>query len=748
MSAPEHRRKRVKIDIACDTCRAKKVRCDGVRPVCGYCYKKPSRRDGCRYITDDPSEKQDNAQIQPKSNEDAQSMPRVVGVPPPPPPPGPAFEILSHTAATFREVHGQTLEPIPNHHRPSLSSNSPAGSTPAKSLVDGPRGLMNPSLSSDNPSLTGVDSMTAVVDDDSNTQEFFGSSSAGSFTAQIKKAIDARLGYSADGPRAYSSPSGLANSTGGSAWPKNDLHYVLPPRRQVDSLMEQYWTYVDPLYPFLDKKSWIVTYNALFAGTGIDTDERTFVASLNVILALATQLVEDLQPAERDRLGNDYFQRARALLPLDPWHSNSVELIQHLLLTIQYLQSTNHPHQTWMLVGSAVRTAQSLGLHLPETTIGLEPRRQDLLRRLWYGCVLMDRIVSVTHGRPAMVSGQLSTAVPMHISTAPILNEGGWRHDDDVNPSFFFKSVRLYDIMHRIMIAFYGGRERNGGSRDSSQPPSSAGENSEAEGESLDTILQLDRSLTAWERDMPAHLQYDRLDTIDDPICRRQTVILRIRFLHARILLLRPTVARWCFRLSERDTRRDSLQTRLVEQSAQFCVSTAQNIISILLEYQPRDGTVGFLPSWWYRVYYLYSAATILIAARLRPRAFPTVDINQSWSQAMSVLQDHEHISPSARRCLAALQILSAKMMQFAPVDESPEQPHADGERVQHEDKTSQDDRLPHEQADGPRLFDNHSVFMANNGSSLADLEGTNFDFNVQDPSWFNDMHSAWELLQ
>jgi hypothetical protein len=32
MPASEHRRKRVKIDTACNTCRAKKVRCDGVRP--------------------------------------------------------------------------------------------------------------------------------------------------------------------------------------------------------------------------------------------------------------------------------------------------------------------------------------------------------------------------------------------------------------------------------------------------------------------------------------------------------------------------------------------------------------------------------------------------------------------------------------------------------------------------------------------------------------------------------------------
>lgn len=43
-------------------------------------------------------------------------------------------------------------------------------------------------------------------------------------------------------------------------------------------------------------------------------------------------------------------------------------------------------------MGAAVRTAQSLGLHLPETSAEVEDERErELWRRVWYGCVLMDR---------------------------------------------------------------------------------------------------------------------------------------------------------------------------------------------------------------------------------------------------------------------------------------------------------------------------------------------------------------------
>ena len=95
--------------------------------------------------------------------------------------------------------------------------------------------------------------------------------------------------------------------------------------------------------------------------------------------------------------------RAQDLLPLSPWHPASVELVQYLLLTSQYLQSTNHPHQTWMVVGSAIRTAQSVGLHLVETSAAQELEDRELLRRIWYGCVLMDRYVD--HYRSSAVVG-------------------------------------------------------------------------------------------------------------------------------------------------------------------------------------------------------------------------------------------------------------------------------------------------------------------------------------------------------
>jgi hypothetical protein len=236
--------------------------------------------------------------------------------------------------------------------------------------------------------------MTAVVDEGASTGEFFGKSSAGSFTAQIKKAIDVRLGRFITNSQDIA--SSVSRSAGGiistTSAPSTALSYVLPPRRQADHLMELYWFYVDPLYPFLDRERWSRAYNAIFAGTTMQLDERVFMATVNIIFALSTQLLESQSLAQREQSSEAFFQRAQELLPMNPWEPGSLELVQCLLVTSQYLQSTYNPHQTWMVIGSAIRMAQGLGLHLPETSSGRSDLgERELLRRIWYGCILMDR---------------------------------------------------------------------------------------------------------------------------------------------------------------------------------------------------------------------------------------------------------------------------------------------------------------------------------------------------------------------
>lgn len=313
--------------------------------------------------------------------------------------------------------------------------------------------------------------------------------------------------------------------------------------------------------------------------------------------------------------------------------------------------------------------------------------------------------------------------------------------------SFFVESVRLYEIIHQTMIAFYGG---SGARPKAKESHSTEHENLDGEDEDLDKVVRLDRSLSRWENRLPNHLRWNLLETTQDEISQRQAVILRMRFLHARILLLRPLLSRFCLAQSPAENAKidDTLQARFVEQGALFCVSTAQSIIAALLKHQTLNSTVGLLPAWWYRVYYVYSAATVLIAATLRPEVFLAADIGRSWGQAISVLKAHEKFGQSARRCVAALHILSSKILQAVPSGAitsamaNRKGPPGVNEEVQPDGMydASADPELPDLLQ---RLADEFAPPIADlNQHDLAE-----FNFDVNDLSWLTDMQVAWELL-
>jgi hypothetical protein len=230
--------------------------------------------------------------------------------------------------------------------------------------------------------------------------EHFGSSSSSAFTGQIKAVINARSGgvshpqTPAATPMVDVSLFPSAQDDAATAVMPNGLDYDLPPRRRADQLVQAYWSLLHPLFPVLSRIQFMSSYAALFAGTTIDTNERVLLSTLNVIFAMSVQMQESLEPLERERLSGKYFQRAHNLLPSPVWETGSIELIQCLLLMSQYLQCTNKSLQTWMVVGSAVRIAQGLGLHHAKIWDAPSPNENHALeRRIWQSCITMDRYV-------------------------------------------------------------------------------------------------------------------------------------------------------------------------------------------------------------------------------------------------------------------------------------------------------------------------------------------------------------------
>lgn len=363
------------------------------------------------------------------------------------------------------------------------------------------------------------------------SHEYFGGSSAGSFVSQVRAAVSQKMNIADQ--RSFSREM-ISDSdpieAGIQRLPQTPVDFVLPSRRKADELLDLYWEVVYPLYPYLDKSETILKYRDLWNESSHYDDDATFICGLNVIFALSSQLMGETH--QRENSAKVFLERAKSLLDL--WQSGSFQTIQVCLLLGQYFQSTNDPHQCWTIIGMAIRTAQSLGLHLPETSERTtSPRKRELLRKVWHGCIIMDRVSSMTYGRPTTIGKDLAAAVPR-----PLGIDEDQLGDFGLVPTpsgpslidFFVETLGLYEILYDILTSFYS----------SSMTEDIIGEGRWARyfgGSEPDTkwgpsVPAIDRRLIRWEANLPAHLKTERpsnrLKT--NKYYDRQALILRQRY--------------------------------------------------------------------------------------------------------------------------------------------------------------------------------------------------------------------------
>ena len=370
----------------------------------------------------------------------------------------------------------------------------------------------------------------AVLDSE---QGFYGGSSAASFVRQLKKAVDTKI----KSPPTPSPSTTILDQVQLSMLapdqinrPRANINYVLPPRKVADALLDLYWVKVHTLYPFLDVQEATFAYQALWTGHGPGSDEPMFLCILNVIFALSCQLSDTIRPEQREASADVFFYRAREMLNFDMLQLGTFQSVQSFLLLSQYLQSTNDPHQCWLVVGIAIRTAQSLGLHLPETSAHVDsPRHRELIRKIWHGCVVMDRITSMVYGRPTMISKQSAAAVPLPLPIDEEYLETGPPQgllDPERKPAimdFFIQTLGLYSLMNEILSNFY---EPFAQENEDDAYDLYFGYSSKREGRQ--SVIDLDRKLNLWNRRLPLHLR-SRDDTRGEGIFWRQSNILHSR---------------------------------------------------------------------------------------------------------------------------------------------------------------------------------------------------------------------------
>ncbi|CCX33498.1 Similar to Uncharacterized transcriptional regulatory protein C3C7.04; acc. no. O14130 [Pyronema omphalodes CBS 100304] len=792
--------KRRKVATACDECRQRKSKCDGVKPSCGPCERKGRSPGRCTYQNDL------TRTVSQSYIEELEARIRILeggradGAPTEPwktPAPNGERQYFSPDYQRYETAN----RPLPPHHPPPQQGTDPA--TPnAISLprIDHPSPMGPPALSPMDMSSTrqlppttpqmsvatpgyvtgpsnelpfqeethtrrysqsmpppvpvqikeGADAMGASTGDDEiegENESFFGTSSTLSFMKQIKRTVVIKRTSSAS-PQDFHvrTPTGNVEGLPAKRRRKEDddfledlEDFVLPPRSTADHLVECYWIWVHSLYPFLHRPTFMRTYQQLFdysVTNGEGNPEarppgRMFRCVLNLVFAFGCQFSPSIAPSRRDSSSDVFFKRSRLLLHVDILGSGSILLVQALLLMGQYLQSTKYPNRCWNVVGLAIRVAQGLGLHLDSTSVNRKNIvEREIWRRVWHGCILMDRIVSMTFGRPSMISLHSQVTLPLEVDDEHIQAESTICEQPEGRPSrisFFIQTLKLYDILGEILAYFY----------DSSGSKCSLSTNEKAD-DYYQSLLRLDRRLLDFQRELPPFLRLHPIDknncpySHEYPFTTRQANVLHARYLNIRILLFRPILINLIQESphafpDQGFSKQPPITTTLLEASLALkcsvsCVLAAQEAISLIDD----NLLTGAVPAWWYYIFYLYTAATVLLAAKLCPALEGELDycsLEVSWKKCIEIMRGLEDRYESAKRCLATLEVFHDQIIS-SDEDQKPIHPP-----MQAADNGN-DMQDGHEQV---QAFDDPLLHFNRNAIWTTDV---NLDWFMEHPLW------------
>ena len=478
-------------------------------------------------------------------------------------------------------------------------------------------------------------------------------------------------------------PDHMSDRTGATNPPRTSSsrseEYVLPSRKVADKLLDIHWSCSH--VPWVDQLRLETWYDRLWTGhddEADEVDEQVYHLILNTIFALGSRMDSPERPEGQARLSEQFFDRAKSLMNFNLFDVNRIGLVQGLLLVSQYLQSANMTRQCSEAVGLAITIGQNLRLHMPQRLASIKSQYdREMACRAWHCCILMDRITSMTHGRPMRISQEVARRSPLPAAIDDEHLEDGEfdRMQPPDQPSklaFFLAFCKLHIILGDILTALYYERAP---SEDQVHAVDNSA-NVETQHDIVKT-MEFDQALSNWREDLDIHLQIGPDGTVADSKFQGQAVNLFARYLHVRVLLFRTFLSRL---LTKMDRRTTSDYPGFSREPSQFAdtvtcsglitgVKTAQQMLELLSSNNINSSRPGVAPPWYIVISYVYTAATLVIAARLIPHIVENVtlaSLTRSTTQSLELLKLLEFYGSSqkpAQQCKAALTILYDKIL-------------------------------------------------------------------------------------
>ncbi|KAI0959822.1 hypothetical protein AcW1_004536 [Taiwanofungus camphoratus] len=624
---------------ACESCRRKKIKCDGNEPTCSQCAASKSQ---CTWL-----QTKDRAALSRHYVQELEA--RLLHM-----------ENLFQQAAPILEQVGQTNGLDLSAIAPSSATSRPDGSIPNPLQSVLPK-LKDFSRSSSADDSSSADSGTSVKVEDDVSESFgqlaldehghmhwIGGSSTMSLIQSFRAITSSPLHRvspmeedpSAPGPsvnKLYFPASVFFGKVRALPRPE-EVEY--PDRDLADKLVETYFARFHFLMPVIDKPSFMRRYVYLMDHTNdaeLARRQTAFIALVCALFAVAARFVDDPRLSRADNLddagmGMVYYERA-LILHYISHASTQIEHVQCFLLMSSFLCSVNCLPQAWLLVGQAVRTAQDIGLHRSPRRLLVHPIEKETRRKVWWGVYTLDRMLALALGRPlAIEDSDCDVELPVDVDDENLPKYFSGATLTRTSPSLmkgFIELTSLYKIAGQVLRQVYALDK----CRDNLEPDKRAELNRSVE--------SLDKALTKWCDDLPAVFK-------SRPMTEQQVSMGAVLCSHYYSIL---TTLHRNFLPVRRDQLVAPRSTTKALQTARACIRLAPSIRNVV---PPSHHLAFFIQN-------LFSSAVIILlyAMHTAEPASSQTAMDEATS-CLSVLESWEGHWPGARKCKELLEDLTA----------------------------------------------------------------------------------------
>ncbi|KAF9330715.1 hypothetical protein BG006_006341 [Podila minutissima] len=338
----------------------------------------------------------------------------------------------------------------------------------------------------------------------------------------------------------------------------------LPPKEEMDNLLDMYFRYMYPFAPIFIRRSFMEQHHG-------QRPDLSQILVLNAIFCNACWYSDD--PAIKQE-STKYFNRAKIILD-ETYHVSRISTIQALLLMSHHQYGVGNYSGGWLYTGMATRIAHDIGLHRQDVQVNV-PEEGEIRRRVWWAVYISDRLGGGILGRPVVIRDkEYNVQMPSDEWIAEIGDDDKVEYPyepERIISCRLLWSVKLFmqlgnvlDTMHCIEAEISG--------------------NFLAE-ISRTQLPQLHNSLTTWFLGLPNELMYTPYTMSPNSSVppSPQTALMHMFYYMALTMLHRPYL---------RPVNSDSIDTNFLVSSRNICTAAATNVChiadSLMLHGQLRD---------------------------------------------------------------------------------------------------------------------------------------------------------------